>query len=91
MTPRDQEITDRTRKAVEELVGCVNIMGADKVVAAAIAAELAHTHRTLQSSFLGAINGAMVEYSEMPTDLRNEAAVDFAKKVVALEHYFPFI
>lgn len=91
MTPRDKELTDRTRKAVQDLVNCVNIMGSDMVVADAIAAELAHTHRTLQSSFLGAFNNAMVPFAQMPTDARNEAAVDFAKKIVAMEHYFPFI
>ena len=91
MTPRDKALTDRTRAAVKEIVDCVNIMGSDEVVAAAIGAELAHTHRTLQSSFLRAFNDAMVSFSEMPTDLRNEAAVDFAKKIKDMEHYFPFV
>ena len=87
----NKKLTAKTRQAVKDIVDCANINGSDEIVAAAIAAELCHTHRTLQSSFLRAFNGAMVSYSEMPTDLRNKSAVDFAKKVKELEHYFPFV
>lgn len=85
------EVTNRTRAAVKELVDCVNVMGAEQAVADGIAAELCNSHRTLQSSVLRAFATAMVSYSEMPTDLRNEAAVEFAKRIKDMEHHFPFI
>ena len=91
MGRNNTEITDRTRAAIKELADCVNVMGAEQAVADAIAAELCHTHRTLQSSVICAFATAMVSYADMPTDLRNEAAVEFAKKVAAMEHYFPYI
>lgn len=91
MYKHDKALTDRTRAAVKEIIDCVNIMGSDAVVAAAISAELCQSHRTLQASFIRAFQDAMVSYSEIHTDLRNAAAVDFAKKVVAMEHYIPFV
>lgn len=88
---REKKLAARVEAAVKEIVDCVNIMGSEEIVATAIANELCRTHRTLQSSFLGAFNGAMVTYSGIPTDARNEAAVDYAKKIVAIDHYFPYI
>ncbi len=81
----------RAEEAMQELIRCVNVMGAEEDVAEMIANVLSGSHRTLQQSFMRSLNIAMQDYANTGTDLRNEAAVDYAKKIVALEHYFPFV
>lgn len=49
------------------------------------------THRTLQQSTLQLIALFIEEVSESETDLRNEASIEWCKKVTAIDHYFPFI
>lgn len=46
-------------------------------------------HRTLQQSFIRSIALFIKMMSKMPTDLRNQAAVEWCKKVSEIEAVFP--
>jgi hypothetical protein len=55
---------------------------------------LTHSHRTLQQGFLGVVKLALLKYSSNNCDLRNQAAMEWAKQVASLENSdlrFPFI
>jgi len=81
----------RTKEAMEELIRISNYSGSEEDMAQAISEVLQGSHRTLQQSFMRAFVMAMTDYANARTDLRNESAVDFAKRVVQLEHHFPLI
>ncbi len=80
-----------TREAMKELINTMNIMGGDDDFAQGIFEALANEHRTLQQSAVKAFANAMIPLSEINTDLRNEATIDFAKKGKAMEHFFPSV
>lgn len=52
---------------------------------------LVGSHRTLQQAFMRQLYEMLCEYADESTDARNEASVEFAKKVKALEHHFPLV
>lgn len=81
----------RTKEAMEEMLRVVNYSGSEEDMTQAIVEVLQGSHRTLQQSFMRVFAKALAEYAETRTDLRNESAVDFAKRVSQLEHHFPFI
>ena len=80
-----------TKDAMKELIASTNVMGCDEDFAQGIFEALLGEHRTLQQSTVRAIAEALALYSEIDTDLRNEEAVNFAKKVKAMEHFFPMV
>ena len=91
---QQQKKLKEVRDAMEVLVGATNTMGSDKLVTQGIVEGLENCHRTLQQSFMRCFVAAMKEYGDTRFfDPRNEASVEFAKKVskLAEEHYFPFI
>jgi hypothetical protein len=51
---------------------------------------LLYEHRTHQQSTVKSIYQILKEYAKNDTDLRNEAAVSWAKKVTEEEAFFPF-
>ena len=81
----------RTKDAMEELIRVANVMGSDEDLAQGITEVLQGSHRTLQQSFMRAFAKAMEDYADTGTDARNESAIDFADRIVKLEHHFPFI
>ena len=60
-------------------------------VADGILYALYSSHRTLQQSFVSAINDVLVEYAVKGYDPRNEASVKFANKVKDIHMTFPYI
>lgn len=89
---RSVERKNEAKDAMVKLIDTTNVMGGEKDVAAGLLEALLSSHRTLQQSFFRAFADAMEHYAETPfVDLRNEASVEFAKKVKELDHYFPFV
>ena len=81
----------RAEEAMEELIRCVNVLGGEEDIAEVMARVLQNSHRTLQQSFIRTFMLAMEEYRNTSTDLRNQAAVDFAKNITEQEFYFPLV
>lgn len=79
----------RAYAAMQELVDVTNKMGGHDDIIKGMFLGLLQSHRTLQQSFIRDFIGVMGEYAEVSTDLRNEAAVGFAKKVKEMEIYLP--
>jgi hypothetical protein len=78
--------------AMATIIDATNVMGSEKDVAAGILEGLLSSHKTLQQSFMRAFIEAMKEYADTPfRDARNEASVEFARKVKELDVHFPFI
>jgi len=85
------ELAQRAEAAMKELVETTNVMTGHNAVVEGMLSGLVHSHRTLQQSFVRAFIDVMGEYAESNTDLRNEAAVEFAKKIKEMEVYLPNI
>ncbi len=80
-----------TKETMEQLIDHTNCMTGEEAVIQGIVEALQGSHRTLQQSFVRCMAKALIEYSNTRFDARNEASIDFAKKVKELEHHFPFI
>ena len=97
---RAQEEEDRTAMLADKvrpLIDAVN-RGTSEELARAIVFALNRSHRTLQQGFMGAVKLAIAAYAAqdgaMWTDMRNQAAHDWAKQVAALRNgdlRFPLI
>ena len=70
-----------TKKAIDDIMDLVNIMGSDKAVVEGCIEAMQGTHRTLQQNFWRVMIQVMKEYSEWRSDLRNEGSVEFCKAV----------
>jgi hypothetical protein len=57
----------------------------------AVVEALLCEHRTHQQATAKSIYQILKEYGKFDTDLRNEAAVSWAKKVTEEQAYFPFL
>ena len=77
--------------AMDKLISSVGGWNTADRIAAVVVAKLQGEHRTIQQSFMRVFVLAMKEYSTTSTDMRNEAAVNFAKEVTEKEYYFPYI
>lgn len=89
-------MTDRTRaqefqEAMEVVVNATNSMGCEKELAERMLIAITGQHRTLQQSFFRVFVDMAEKYADTRSDLRNDASVDFAKKVAKLDHHFPFV
>ena len=93
---------DKALEKAAELKGAMtiifkqlNIMGEEEFVTNCISDIITHEHRTLQANFFRMLMGICKNYVEhakkFGSDARNEAAVELAKKIVALDAYIPFI
>lgn len=90
----NQDIEDRVKKAMQELLNSVNVMGHEKEIATGMFEALAHEHRTIQQNFFRTFAQAMDKYylfGEQYHDARNEASVEWAKKAAGIDVMFPFI
>ncbi len=76
--------------AAKILINGVN-SSSPKEIAKGMYAELIHSHRTLQASFFRTLLLLCNNYKEAGFDLRNEAAVEAAKKISELDLHIPFI
>jgi len=86
------------KKAMELLMGELNIMGNDGLVSNVIKDELSNTHRTLQQGFFKGVIVPIVlwfngQLEDGRYDLRNEDACQCAKKLTPIlkDSYFRFI
>lgn len=75
---------------IKEMSG-TNNGGNPKFLATALLNAMNEEHRTLQQSFINSIALFIKMMSEMPIDLRNQAAVEWCKKVSEIEAIFPRI
>jgi len=71
-----EKVVDAVLAITRELNG-----GNRQDISEAIYETLRTEHRTLQQAFWSAMLMAQIDYSEMHTDARNEAAVELAKAV----------
>lgn len=89
--------SEKLQEMVNQLADMVNNMGFDYLKGAETIAEtLVKKHRTLQQNTLRLIAQVIKKYSELietryKTDLRNEAAAEWAKQIAETNCYFPFI
>src|SRR5215469_12145233 len=79
------ETNEKFGKLIHEAIDCTN-GGNAKVLAAEMVKALQTEHRTLQQAFLGVIKLTLHEYAKASFDLRNQAAVEWAKAVDALDN-----
>jgi hypothetical protein len=88
-----QEKIKEIRSAVSAIIAETN--GGDTVaIVEGLVQAIRTNHRTLQQAFIGVIKDALVEYgkAECGYDLRNEASVEWARKVSVIdENGFPRI
>ena len=82
---------ERAEIATDELIRVLNVLGGEDEIADTVARVLMGSHRTLQQSFVRAFYEVMKDYSASGTDLRNQASVDFAKKITEQDFYFPMV
>ena len=76
----------------KELIGTLkaNGMSGDELVQEFLG-EMRTEHRTNQASVIRTMQAILVGYSESNSDMRNEAAVEFAQEVKKIETRIPFI
>jgi hypothetical protein len=79
-----EEARNRFRDIVAEAIDLSNGGLSPEAMGTAIADVLSTAHRTLQQQFVGGMKVAIHKYAATSTDLRNEAAVKWAKEVAAL-------
>jgi len=83
---------DRAFEAMKNLLDVANSMGSGRSVVAGMLDGFLSEHRTLQQSFVRNLALMLKQWSEMDksmmTDLRNQDAWDFAKKVTEMNPGF---
>lgn len=82
-----RRVCDAITEAIEETNGMTD----DGAVAKGIFNALIGQHRTLQQAFIKEFADAMKLYVNAHYDARNEASIEFAKKIADMNHPFPFI
>lgn len=69
-----------------------NVNGGDaKSVSEALIEEMHRTHRTLQQAFFRMLQRFIEGYSKMKSDARNEASVEWFRKVSQYQEHLPLI
>lgn len=95
----DKEISleEDNQATIMKLFRMLNIMSNDRRLAEQLVEHLPREHRTLQQAFFSTIKTVIEDYSKdqgpAHTDLRNQAAKDWAKRVaeIGLDYYLPCI
>lgn len=70
------------RQLMHDLINETNSTTMEKEVIDGLVGGLLTSHRTLQQSFMRAFVGAMNQYAETETDIRNAASVELAGRIV---------
>ena len=90
-TKRENDTKEQLENVIETLSRITNNMGCDFEKNAKILSEkFSCTHRTLQQDIIRLL-AQFIKYNanaELPTDLRNEDAIEWCKKVSEIDHYF---
>lgn len=85
-------MNEDTEKLAEDLTRAINCMGQTETQE--LARHMASIHRTLQQAFMREFVVPFLEtMAENRTDLRNEASVEMAKKMIEVtkECYLPYV
>jgi len=89
---RESEREERVEQIVDKLFDELNVMGIGERITELLFNSITRKHRTLQATFIRVISAFLRKYGEQENfDLRNEAAVTWAKKVSLEDAYIPFI
>jgi hypothetical protein len=92
MTHLNKKEMDCAREIIEKLSQISNNMSFNNEdFAKELANNFRKEHRTLQQGIIKVLAVFIAEVSTFSTDLRNEAAVQWCKKVSEIEAIFPFI
>ena len=81
MEDRNEMVVDAISNNIKEIVECSNSSGYQEQIIEGIVKGLTGSHRYLQGEFMQALGKAMLTYSKVPTDPRNEAGVDMAGRM----------
>ena len=87
----DKTRAEMTKEAMTTLIDSTNCMCSEREMVDGMLEALNGSHRTLQQSFFRVFAKMAEQYADTRSDLRNEASVDFAKKVKELDHHFPLV
>ena len=82
---------EAVKKAMKELMNELNVLGGETDMAAGLTEALQGEHRTIQQSFFRVFAESMKEYANTGTDMRNAAAVEYAKEINKIDFHFPYI
>ena len=87
------EAQERIKKLTDMIkeLSSTNNGGNPEFLATAFYNAMTQEHRILQQSFISSIALFIKIMSRMPTDFRNQAAVEWCKKVSEIEAVFPRI
>ncbi|MHA1972821.1 MAG: hypothetical protein ACTSW1_07505 [Candidatus Hodarchaeales archaeon] len=82
----------KIEEAFQTIVKATNSMGSTDHVAKQIAEKLQREHRTICQNTLRLMSEIIIEMAAVDsTDGRNEASINWCKKVAEIPAYFPFI
>lgn len=91
----EKPISERNEEVIEEIFRLLNYMTNEKELANAFNEKVSRQHRTLQQNFFRLVHSIIANYAvnseKFGYDLRNEAAVNWAKEVAKIEGFMPFI
>ncbi len=79
------------KEAMDNLIREMNVMGGEEDMVQGMTESLQGQHRTLQQTFFRVFAESMKEYESTGTDLRNAAAVNYAKEINKIDYHFPFV
>jgi len=79
------------KEAMDNLIREMNVMGGEEDMVQGMTDSLQGQHRTLQQTFMRVFASSMKEYENTGTDLRNAAAVNYAKEINKIDFHFPYI
>ena len=79
------------KEAMDELIRTMNVMGGEEDMVQGMTESLQGQHRTLQQTFFRVFSESMKEYKDTGSDLRNAAAVNYAKEINKIDYHFPYI
>jgi hypothetical protein len=82
---RERDEQQEAQRIARDLTSFLNVMCGDERRIGLIVSELAREHRTLQQKVTGVAVGWLVHLAELPEDrydLRNEASVKLARKLL---------
>jgi septal ring factor EnvC (AmiA/AmiB activator) len=92
-----EQLEKDNKQVCKELFRLLNYMGNEQPLTEILAETLINEHRTLQASFIRMIQQILDTYAQLDesrcTDLRNEAALKYAKKVAesTLDMFIPYV
>ena len=84
-------MSEELEQAIKTLIKGCSTLGSNGVVAEALDKIISKEHRTIQQSVMRELHEFICNYRHTAFDLRNQASVEFAKKVKDLNADFPLV